>query len=130
MIAAAGAGPSPIPQKSLNVDSLTAAIQFCLRPDVVTATEKIAAKMKTESGVKAAVASFHANLPLGRLECDIIKSQPASWTYKGKDTSLKLSKVAAEILSNHLKVDFRKLRTLLLQSFTSEYATTFGAVSY
>ncbi|KAJ7049420.1 hypothetical protein C8F01DRAFT_1352251 [Mycena amicta] len=42
-------------------------ILFCLSPEAAVAARTIADKMKNESGVKAAVASFHANLPLDRL---------------------------------------------------------------
>ncbi|KAM0415881.1 hypothetical protein ACHAPT_013143 [Fusarium lateritium] len=77
MVAAAGAGPEPIPQKSLTVERLAEAIRFCLTPEAAEAAAKIAAKMRAESGVKAAVASFHNHLPQDNLECDIVKGQPA-----------------------------------------------------
>ncbi|KPM42356.1 Sterol 3-beta-glucosyltransferase UGT80B1 [Neonectria ditissima] len=110
MVAAAGAGPKPIPYKTLNAENLAEAIEFCLQTDVVLAAGVIASKMQTKSGVKAAVASFHANLPRQGLECGIIPGQPASWVYKGKHGTLKLSNVAAQILSDHSKVNFRKLK--------------------
>jgi hypothetical protein len=105
MIAAAGAGPKPILQKSLSVQSLVDAIRFCLTPEASEAAQQIAAKMSTESGVKSAVASFHAHLPSPELECDVIKGQPAAWVYKENGTRLKLSKVAAEILASHQRLD-------------------------
>ncbi|KAH6869070.1 hypothetical protein B0T10DRAFT_595972 [Thelonectria olida] len=109
MVAAAGAGPAPIPQKSLSVDNLVEAIRFCMTREAAQAAEKIAAKMRIESGVKAAAASFHAHLPRDRLECDIIKGQPAVWTCSKKRRRLKLCKTAAEILLSHLKVDVKSL---------------------
>ncbi|KFA74440.1 hypothetical protein S40288_08917 [Stachybotrys chartarum IBT 40288] len=109
MVAAAGAGPAPIPQKSLDVDRLVDAIQYCLTPQASKAAEEIAVKMRSESGVKQAVASFHANLPRDTLECDIVKGQPAAWGYSRGRTRLKLSKVATEVLSSHLKIDSRGL---------------------
>ena len=109
MVAAAGAGPKPIPHKSLNAQKLVEAISYCLTPQALTAAREIAAKMSTESGVRAAVNSFHANLPLERLPCDILPDQPAAWAYKRKKKSLKLSKVAAELLGEHLKIDRSKL---------------------
>ncbi|KAH7199347.1 hypothetical protein DER44DRAFT_871736 [Fusarium oxysporum] len=109
MVAAAGAGPEPIPQRSLTVEKLTEAIRFCLTPEASEAAATIAAKMRAESGVQAAAASFHNHLPRGDLECDIIKGQPAVWSCPRQKHRLKLSKMAAEILSSHLKVDVGSL---------------------
>lgn len=109
MVAAAGAGPEPIPQKSLTVEKLAEAIRFCLTQGATEAAATIAAKMQSESGVKAAVASFHGHLPREDLECDIIQGQPAVWSCLRKRHRLKLSKMAAEILSSHLKVDVGSL---------------------
>lgn len=110
MVAAAGAGPKPIPQSSLSVDTLVDAIQFCLTPQAREAAQGIAAKMRTENGVKAAVASFHANLPVRELGCDIIKGQPAAWVYPVKNTRIRLSKVAAEVLASHLMINADRLK--------------------
>lgn len=119
MVAAAGAGPSPIPQKSLSVEKLVEAIRFCLTPQAAEAASAIATKMKSENGVKQAVASFHSYLRRNSsLDCDIIKGQPAVWSYSRrssywrKGNKIRLSKVAAEILLAHLKIDRRSLRKL------------------
>lgn len=110
MVAAAGAGPKPIPQKSLTVDNLEAAIRFCLSADAQGAAKGIASRMNVESGVKAAVASFHSKLPERTIECDIIKGQPAVWIYRKRGAQIKLSKVAAEILASHLFIDQKGLK--------------------
>ncbi|KAH7123152.1 hypothetical protein EDB81DRAFT_913302 [Dactylonectria macrodidyma] len=110
MVATAGAGPDPIPQKSLTVESLVRAIEFCLTPEATKAAQGIEAKMKTESGVKAAVSSFHANLPSNDIECEVLRGDPAAWVYERRGTRIRLSKIAAEILSRHLKLEFRRLR--------------------
>lgn len=110
MVAAAGAGPTPVPQQSLTVDNLEAAINLCLSAEAQTAAQGIAAKMRSESGVRAAVASFHANLPERTLECDIVKGEPAVWKYRKGGSSIRLSKVAAEILASHLKINHKKLK--------------------
>ncbi|KAF2124318.1 glycosyltransferase family 1 protein [Dothidotthia symphoricarpi CBS 119687] len=96
MIAAAGAGPKPIPHKSLTVQSLSEAISFCLAPEATTAAQMICSQMATEHGVDAAVRSFHANLPLESIHCDIMPDLPASWMYK--KSPIKLSKLAGQIL--------------------------------
>lgn len=110
MVSAAGAGPNPIAQRSLNVERLVEAIRFCLTPAANAAAQGIAAKMKTETGVKAAAASFYANLPVRELECDIVKDLPAAWVYQGENIQLRLSKVAVEILASNLKIDMKRLR--------------------
>ncbi|RSM17141.1 hypothetical protein CDV31_004034 [Fusarium ambrosium] len=136
MVAAAGAGPEPIPQKSLTVDNLVEAIRFCLTKEAAEAADKIAAKMRSEEGVKAAVASFHNHLPRDELECDIIKGQPAVWTCSKKNRRLKLSKPAGEILSSHLKIDtgsleiYESRRTIIetrrWEPFTGTIAAAIG----
>ncbi|EFY84436.1 hypothetical protein MAC_09514 [Metarhizium acridum CQMa 102] len=98
MVAAAGAGPEPIPAQQLNATNLANAIRFCLTPEAAEASEAIAAKMKSECGVRRAVASFHANLPLNKMRCDVVPSLPASWLCKNKGLQYRLSKGAAEIL--------------------------------
>lgn len=110
MVAAAGAGPKPIPYKALNVNTLVEAIRFCLQPKALEAAYEISTKMRAESGVEAAVTSFHANLPVYNLGCDVIKGEPAAWVCRKGRTKIKLSKAAAEILSSHLRVDFKSLR--------------------
>ncbi|KAH7351324.1 putative UDP-glucose,sterol transferase [Rhexocercosporidium sp. MPI-PUGE-AT-0058] len=92
------------------VASAGAAIDFCLNPDVLHAAGNIAAKMRAESGVKTAVESFHRGLPTKKLQCDIIKGQPAVWIYKSGKRRIQMSRVAAQALSNHLKVDPQKLQ--------------------
>ncbi|KAF8201061.1 sterol glucosyltransferase [Mycena galopus ATCC 62051] len=110
MVAAAGAGPRPIPHKKLNVKALATAIAFCLTPEAAAAARSIAEKMKAESGVKTAVDSFHANLPLDRLKCDILPDRPAAWkVQKGKQT-LRMSKLAAELLVQKKEVDSKALK--------------------
>ncbi|KAE8157889.1 UDP-Glycosyltransferase/glycogen phosphorylase [Aspergillus tamarii] len=98
MVAAAGAGPAPIPHQELTVDALAEGIQYCLTERAATAASVIANKMNSESGVHAAVASFHQNLPLERLQCDLCPGQPAVWSISKNHRKIKISKVAAEIL--------------------------------
>lgn len=110
MIAAAGAGPEPIPYRSLTSTNLTEAIQFCLRPEARIAAQSIAASMSREEGVKTAVSSFYANLPVSDMYCDLLNDEAAVWEYQRKGKRLKLSGVAAEILTSRLKIDRDKLK--------------------
>lgn len=104
MVANAGAGPHPIPQRLLTHENLAAAMKFCLTRDALVAAEALGNKMRSESGVRNAVDQFHANLPVGELQCDILKDRAAAWRYKKGKIPLKLSKLAAEILVESLKV--------------------------
>jgi sterol 3beta-glucosyltransferase len=78
MVASAGAGPKPINHKTLTSDNLTAA-------------GKIAQKMRVEDGVREAVASFHHNLPVHALTCDLVPGEVACWYYKKGKKEVKLS---------------------------------------
>ncbi|OWP00890.1 glycosyltransferase family 1 protein [Marssonina coronariae] len=110
MVAVAGAGPRPIEHKSLNAESLSRAIQVCLNPATILAAKKISEKMKDEDGVRAAVTSFHRNLPIQELNCDIIPRHPANWCWKNGMRTLKLSHRAASILVEHKKIEVGALK--------------------
>lgn len=110
MVSKAGAGPDPIPHASLNPDNLAAAIKFCVTPEAASAALEISIKMQSETGVAAAVDSFHRNLPLDRMRCSIIPNQVAVWTYGSKKESLNLSKTAVSILIEHNRIDAKQLK--------------------
>ena len=110
MIARAGAGPKPIRYASLDFQRLTAAIQFCLTPQATAAARNVALKMQSESGVAAAVESFHRHLPLDKMRCTLIPRQVAVWKYKKGKKSLELSKAAVQILIEHQKIDEKNLQ--------------------
>lgn len=110
MVAAAGAGPKPIPQKQLSSQNLAEAIEFCLTEAASTAAIAVSRKMQTEFGVQQAVESFHTNLPLSRLRCHILKDQPAAWSYGTGDKEVHLSKLAAHILVDNGSTTWSSLR--------------------
>lgn len=109
MVATAGAGPKPIHHKILNAENLAEAIEFCLTPEALAAAGKIAAQMSSETGVRTAVDSFHSHLPFDKMACDILPHRPAVWRYSKKQRTLKLSREAAELLNEHMKIDENKL---------------------
>jgi hypothetical protein len=111
MVHAGGAGPAPIPFKNLNSQNLADAIRFCLTPEASKAARQIADKMSSEAGVRRAVASFHANLPLDKMRCDVLPNLPAVWTYEKKGKQTKLSKVAAEMLVEAGKISWNNLKS-------------------
>lgn len=110
MVARSGAGPRPIPYASLNAENLAEAIAFSLRPTTAESARGIALKMQHESGVAAAVRSFHRHLPLDRMRCSLIPNQPAMWIHKRSKKSLKLSKVAVQLLIDNGKLNAKELR--------------------
>jgi hypothetical protein len=94
MVASAGAGPQPIPYRSLTAENLSRTILQCLSPETKSAAQVVAAKMETEEGVRTAVASFHRHLPRDT-QCQIRPDQAAAWTYKSNRTNIRLSKKVA-----------------------------------
>lgn len=118
MVTASGAGPSPIPQRELNADNLVEAITFCLSAEAAGAAQAIANKMRAErSGVEVAVASFHANLPLKQLQCDIFNDRPATWVFKKGKRKVQLSKLAAEVLVQDMGTDHKALKVSVICNF-------------
>lgn len=110
MVASRGLGPKPIPHRSLNAQNLAEAIQFCLHPDAQAAAQDVANQMSHESGVAAAVASFHRNLPFDNMQCQLLTSEPAVWRFKkSSKPSLYLSKIAAEILLEYYRIKLTDL---------------------
>lgn len=109
-MAAAGAGPCPISYKNISTESLTDALRFCLREDASAAAKGIAEQMKGESGVRRAVASFHANLPLETMRCNMMPDQPATWSLKKDGRYIRLSKEAAGILLREGQVAWNDLK--------------------
>ena len=115
MIAAAGAGPLPIPQRELTTESLSEAIRYCLSNEAASAAALIAQKMQSEVGVEAAVRSFHRNLPLKNIPCDVMIHLPATFCFsKGKD-DIKLSSLAAEAVLSESFKDAKHLKLYVLR---------------
>lgn len=96
IVAAAGAGPAPIPHKQLTAEKLSDAIKFALGPSTKEKAQEIAKKMQKESGVRDGVRSFHRHLDLQALRCAVCPSRPAVWHVK--HTEIGLSAFAATVL--------------------------------
>jgi UDP:flavonoid glycosyltransferase YjiC (YdhE family) len=96
IVAAAGAGPGPIPHKQLTVERLKSAIEMALQPSTREKAQEIANKMQKESGVRDGVRSFHRHLDLKSLRCAICPTRPAVWHVK--HTQISLSAFAASVL--------------------------------
>jgi UDP:flavonoid glycosyltransferase YjiC (YdhE family) len=110
MVAAAGAGLDPIPYKSLTPQKLADAISYCLTPHAVNIAQAIADRIKQESGVRAAVYSFHQHLPQKKMQCDLIPGKVAVWKLKKGKRVLKLSSTAALTLKIQGRFQKKHLR--------------------
>lgn len=104
MVAKANAGPRPIPFKKLNSHNLSEGIKYCMTDQAVKAAATVAERMRTENGVKTAINSFHRNLPLKDMQCDLIPALPAAWQYTRGKRPIKLSGAALETLIRFSKV--------------------------
>jgi hypothetical protein len=96
IVAKAGAGPRPIPNKELTAVRLTEAIQTALSPAILEKAQYIMKRMEGENGVREVVNSFHRHLDIPSLECALCPSRPAVWHLKG--TNIGLSAFAAGVL--------------------------------
>ncbi|KAK5188736.1 hypothetical protein LTR72_011683 [Exophiala xenobiotica] len=75
----AGAGPKPIPYKTLTADNLAAAIKQALQPVIVKTAARLGQLMSIENGCENGANSLHTNLPTERLRCSILPDRPAIW---------------------------------------------------
>ena len=96
MIARAGAGPLPIPNKELTADKLAAGIAKCLEPSTLRRAQELGAKIGFEKGTTVGAESFHDRLEMDSLRCDIAPNHVAVWRLKR--TSMKLSAFAVATL--------------------------------
>ncbi|KAK0458621.1 glycosyltransferase family 1 protein [Desarmillaria tabescens] len=122
MIHRAGAGPAPIPPKSLTVDSLKDAIVFAISPAAKSAALKMAEQIQHDDGVKRGAESFYRYLPLKNMRCDLDPSRIAVWW--SPKHRLKLSAFAAQVLA-----DARELNMGSLDAHRSKEYTLDKSVS-
>jgi UDP:flavonoid glycosyltransferase YjiC (YdhE family) len=115
MVSKAKAGAHEcIPYKKLNAERLAEGIKQCLTEEARENVKKIAESIEKEGdGALNAVRSFHRSLPLhgeGSMRCDFLDNRVASW--KIKNTDVKLSALAAELLVEKKKLKWSELRLL------------------
>jgi hypothetical protein len=82
----------------LTTEALVEALHQCFSNEVQIAAEEIATKMRRENGVAQAVESFHRNLPIPSMVCDVLPQYVATWKCKKKGNSIKLCDLAASAL--------------------------------
>lgn len=114
MIGEAGAGAYPVPYKNLTADNLADGILQLLSDKARYEAEKIARSIAAEGdGAKNAVTSFHRSLILrgqNSMRCSILEDRVAVWSLK--DTHLRLSALAAELLVEKKKISWKDLRLI------------------
>ncbi|KAJ4479995.1 glycosyltransferase family 1 protein [Lentinula aciculospora] len=107
MIHKAGAGPEPIPHKTLEIDNLRDAIRFAISAGAKTAARALAEKIQKEDGVNGGVESFYRHLPLKNMRCDLDPSRVAVWW--STEHCLKFSAFAAQTLINAKLLELQSL---------------------
>jgi hypothetical protein len=115
MVSKAKAGAHEcIPYKKLTPERLAEGIRQCLTDEAKENVKKIADSIAKEGdGALNAVRSFHRSLPLsgeGSMRCDFLGNRAAVW--KIKNTHVKLSALAAEILVEKKKLKWSELRLI------------------
>lgn len=114
MIGRAHAGPEPIPYKSLSAEKLAEGIKYCLTGEAQEKAEVIAQNIAREGdGAENACTFFHKNLELSgvhSMRCSILQDKVAVWNLK--NTSLRLSTLAANILVANGYTQWAKLRLI------------------
>ena len=108
MVARAGAGPSPIPNKQLTADKLAAAIAECLKPTTQERAKELGARIASEKGTRSGAESFHDKLDVDTMRCLVAPSRVAVW--RVKRTTIRLSAFAATTLGNEGLLDFNNLK--------------------
>ena len=115
MIARAGAGPQPIPYKTLTASNLAAAIMAALQPKTVEDAKVLGRKISHERGSETGARCFHDRLPLGLMGCSVAPHRVVAWKVRKSD--LKLSALAATVLREEGYLDSQKLKLWVLFLF-------------
>jgi UDP:flavonoid glycosyltransferase YjiC (YdhE family) len=108
MIARAGAGPDPIPHKTLTADNLAEAITMAIKPSTLERAKELGAKIASEKGCDMGAKSFHDALDIDALRCSLAPSHTAIWHVKNSE--VRLSGLAAAVLGNEGLINFNNLR--------------------
>jgi UDP:flavonoid glycosyltransferase YjiC (YdhE family) len=103
-----------IPYKKLTAEILAEGIKQCMTEEARVNVAKIAKSIDEEGdGAQNAVKSFHRSLPLRgdrSMRCSVLDNRVAVWSLK--NTSLRLSALAADILVEQKKVQWQDLRLI------------------
>lgn len=112
MVSRAGAGPDPIPSKDLTADVLSSAIKKALTPACAEKAKELSQRISQESGSESGAESFHHELDVDRLRCQLSPTRPAVWRIRRTD--FRLSAFAATILAHERLLDTKDLKLSVL----------------
>lgn len=118
MVARAGAGPEPIPHKTLTADNLAEGIKICLKPESQERAHELAAKIAKERGSDVGAQSFHQFLDMDTLRCSLAPSRAAVWSVK--KTDVRLSAMAACTLANEGLLNFNELKLFRAREYETD----------
>jgi hypothetical protein len=113
MVERAGAGPAPIPFKSLTAEGLANAILEALKPETLDRAKDLGERIREEKGCEAGAASFHAQMNVNKLRCLMAPSKAAVWQVNTKEShteNVRLSAFAAVVLGNEGLLDINQLK--------------------
>ena len=96
MIQRAGAGPAPIPNKTLTAEKLAEAIKYCMLPETQERAHQLGESIREEKGTDLGGKSFHDHLDVESLRCSLCPSRVAVW--RVRRTQIRLSPFAASVL--------------------------------
>jgi UDP:flavonoid glycosyltransferase YjiC (YdhE family) len=118
MTARAGAGPMPVPYKTITADKLANAIKEALKPESLERARELSEKIKQETGCESGCESFHKQLCLDTLRCSLYPRNVAVW--RVKRTDIRLSALAATVLGNEGLLDFTDLKLYRPREYETE----------
>ena len=118
MVARAGAGPDPIPNKELTAEKLAEAINFCLKPESQERAQELSSKIAKEKGSDVGAQSFHQNLDVDKLRCTVAPSKIAVWRLRR--TEVRLSALAACTLANEGLLNFQDLKLFRAKEYETD----------
>lgn len=119
VIEKSGAGPRPIPGKSLKVDELVNAFHFVHKSTTRAAAEQLALLISKENGCAAAVHAFHRNLPLARMHSDLEPTFPAC--FRLEKYKLQISRPVAQVLVSAGHIEESQLRPHAMREWKFMY---------
>lgn len=117
MIYKAGAGPQPIPNKSLSAENLAEALRKCQEPETQARAQELGARVREENGCEVGGIQFHNHLGIDNIRCSLAPSRTAVW--RVRRTNIRLSALAAAVL---IKENLLQLSDLKLYR-SKEYDT-------
>ena len=119
MIEKSGAGPHPIPGKSITATKLAEAFHFVHQSTTRVAAERLRGSILKENGCERAVHAFHTNLPLARMHSDLEPTFPAC--YRSDQYNIQISRPVAQVLVSAGVIEESQLRSHIIKEWKFMY---------